>query len=39
MSRYDFDAIVLGGGPAGLVAAKVARGFKKKVALIEKVDD
>lgn len=31
-----YDLIVIGGGAAGLTAAKVARGFGKKVAIIEK---
>jgi pyruvate/2-oxoglutarate dehydrogenase complex dihydrolipoamide dehydrogenase (E3) component len=35
VSNY-FDLIILGGGPAGLVASKVARGFGKTVAIIEK---
>ena len=36
MSAHTYDIIVIGGGAAGLVAAKLARGFNKKVALIEK---
>jgi pyruvate/2-oxoglutarate dehydrogenase complex dihydrolipoamide dehydrogenase (E3) component len=35
-SRYDYDVVVLGGGSAGLVAAKLANGLGKKVAMIEK---
>jgi len=34
--KYDYDLIVIGGGSAGLVAAKLANGLGKKVALIEK---
>ena len=33
---YDYDFIIIGGGPAGLVSAKLAAGLGKKVALIEK---
>jgi pyruvate/2-oxoglutarate dehydrogenase complex dihydrolipoamide dehydrogenase (E3) component len=33
---YDYDIIIIGGGPAGLVASKFARGLGKRVALIEK---
>lgn len=32
----EYDVIVIGGGPAGLVASKIAAGFGKKTALIEK---
>ncbi len=34
--KYDYDLIVIGGGSAGLVAAKLASGLGKKVALVEK---
>jgi len=34
--QYDYDMIVIGGGAGGLTAARTARGFGKKVALIEK---
>lgn len=34
--KYDYDLIVIGGGSAGLVAAKLANGLGKKVALVEK---
>lgn len=33
--KYDYDIIVIGAGAAGITAAKTARGFGKKVALIE----
>ena len=36
--KYDYDIVVIGGGSAGLTASKTARGFGKKVALIEKTD-
>ncbi|MBI3580485.1 MAG: FAD-dependent oxidoreductase [Nitrospinae bacterium] len=36
MGGYDYDLIILGGGAAGFVAAKVARGFGKSVAMVEK---
>ncbi len=34
--KFDYDVIVIGGGSAGLTAAKTAKGFGKKVLLIEK---
>lgn len=34
--RFDYDLIVIGGGAAGFVSAKLAAGLGKKVALIEK---
>lgn len=36
MNNKYYDLIIIGGGPAGLVAAKVARGFGKSVAIVEK---
>ncbi len=36
MGRFDYDLIVIGGGAAGLVSAKLACGFSKRVALVEK---
>jgi len=36
MGAYDYDLVVLGVGAAGLVSSKVARGFGKSVAVIEK---
>lgn len=36
MSRYDYDLIVIGGGAAGFVSSKLARGFGKSVAMVEK---
>ena len=36
MAKFDYDLLVLGGGAAGLVSSKVARGFGKSVAVIEK---
>lgn len=33
--KFDYDVIVIGGGAAGLTAAKTARGLGKKVALVE----
>lgn len=35
MKKYSFDVVIIGGGPAGLVAAKVCHGLGKKVALLE----
>jgi pyruvate/2-oxoglutarate dehydrogenase complex dihydrolipoamide dehydrogenase (E3) component len=36
MKVNNYDITILGGGAAGLVAAKVARGLDKKVAILEK---
>ena len=36
MKKFDYDLIVLGGGAAGFVSSKMARGMGEKVALIEK---
>ncbi len=36
MGKYDYDLITLGSGAAGFVASKVARGFGKTVAMVEK---
>ena len=36
MSRYMYDCVVIGGGSAGLTAAKLVHGFGKKVVIIEK---
>ncbi|MGH2584038.1 MAG: dihydrolipoyl dehydrogenase family protein [Dehalococcoidia bacterium] len=36
MARYDYDLAIVGGGSAGLTAAKVGRFFNKRVALIDK---
>lgn len=36
MAKFDYDLLVLGGGAAGLVSSKVAQGFGKSVAVIEK---
>ncbi len=38
MSRFDYDVIVIGSGSGGLTAAKTARGFGKRVAIIEKMN-
>ncbi|MFO7751698.1 MAG: FAD-dependent oxidoreductase [Desulfobacteraceae bacterium] len=34
--KYDYDVAVIGAGPAGLVASKLAKGLGKKTVLIEK---
>lgn len=34
--KYDYDTAVIGAGPAGLVASKLATGLGKKTILIEK---
>lgn len=36
MGKYDYDLLALGAGAAGFVASKVARGFGKSVAMVEK---
>jgi pyruvate/2-oxoglutarate dehydrogenase complex dihydrolipoamide dehydrogenase (E3) component len=36
MAGFDYDLAILGGGSAGLTAAKTARFFAKKVALVDK---
>ncbi|MBF0557542.1 MAG: FAD-dependent oxidoreductase [Nitrospirae bacterium] len=36
MTGHDYDLVVIGGGAAGFVSSKLARGLGKKVALIEK---
>ncbi len=36
--KYDYDMLVVGAGAAGLTAAKTAKGFGKRVALVEKTD-
>lgn len=38
-AAYDFDLIVLGGGPAGEKGAAQAAYFKKRVALVERSDE
>lgn len=38
MTTLMYDIVVIGGGAGGLTAAKTARGFGKKVAIIEKTD-
>ena len=34
--RYRYDCVIIGGGAAGLTAAKLANGLGKRVALVEK---
>jgi pyruvate/2-oxoglutarate dehydrogenase complex dihydrolipoamide dehydrogenase (E3) component len=36
MPRYDYDLIAIGAGAGGFVSTKVAAGFGKKAAMIEK---
>ena len=36
MATYDYDLAIIGGGSAGLTAAKVARFFAKTVAMLDK---
>lgn len=36
MPSYDYDMIAIGGGAGGFVSSKVAAGFGKKVAMVEK---
>jgi pyruvate/2-oxoglutarate dehydrogenase complex dihydrolipoamide dehydrogenase (E3) component len=36
MATYDYDLAIIGGGSAGLTAAKVARFFAKSVAMLDK---
>lgn len=36
MSKYDFDAVVIGGGAAGLTASGIAANFGAKTMMIEK---
>jgi pyruvate/2-oxoglutarate dehydrogenase complex dihydrolipoamide dehydrogenase (E3) component len=36
MARYDYDMIAIGAGAGGFVSSKVAAGFGKNVAMIEK---
>lgn len=34
----QYDVVIIGGGAGGLTAAKTARGFGKRVAIVEKMD-
>ncbi len=36
MGRYDYDLLVIGGGAAGFVSSKLARGFGKRVGMVDK---
>ncbi|MGH8900886.1 MAG: FAD-dependent oxidoreductase [Egibacteraceae bacterium] len=36
MTTYDYDLAIIGGGSGGLTAAKVARFFAERVAMIDK---
>lgn len=38
VNKNHYDLVIIGGGPAGLVAAKVARGLGKTVAIVEKTE-
>src|SRR4051794_26433932 len=39
MSKYDYDLIVIGSGPAGIQAAVQAAKLKKRVVILEKSTD
>jgi hypothetical protein len=34
MDKKDYDLVVIGGGPAGIIGASTAAGFGKSVALV-----
>ena len=36
--KYNYDVVIIGGGAGGLTAAKTAKGFGKKVCILEKAD-